>query len=66
MIRDNIHKHYPNCHYNKKGKVKQTFNTIGEAYRVIKKYKLKNKIPYLCKYCNFYHIGQEKINIKNK
>ena len=60
MIRDNLQHSKPRCHYNYKGKTKQSFETEEQAIQFINKTKLKDYTVYLCRICNKYHIGKEK------
>lgn len=58
MIRDNLIKSYPRCHYNKLGKAKQTFEIEEDAQQYLEKFKLTNYSIYLCKECSKYHISK--------
>lgn len=59
-IRSEIKPTHTRCHYNSSGKVKMVFDSELSAQEYIVKYKLVNKQPYICKYCEKWHIGRKK------
>lgn len=65
MIRGSLNSNkFMHEHFTKKGskrwKAKLSFETEEDAIYYIKKHKLKDMIPYICIYCNKWHIGHKK------
>ena len=63
-IRSDCNKHIiKREHYSRKNgewKPKKKFDTEDDALVWIKKYKMYNYTPYVCKVCNKWHIGMKK------
>lgn len=47
----------PRQHYTSRGKCKETYETMEDAIKYIRKHRLYDMKAYFCRVCNKYHIG---------